>query len=195
MAKTYGNRARTGATVTGALACLAVVGLLAGCSGVRESLGLSRNTPDEFAVVSRAPLSIPPVMALEPPRPGSPRPQERSVREQTAQTLFGAAAQGGQGTGAASGEVALLARAGASDALPNIRALVDKETSDLIVADQSWVDSLIFWRDRSPGPYTVVDPIKEAERLQSTVAEGRPITEGETPTIERRGRAPLEGLF
>jgi hypothetical protein len=35
--------------------------------------------PDEFEVVQRAPLTIPPDFDLRPPKPGSPRPQEVSV--------------------------------------------------------------------------------------------------------------------
>ena len=37
-----------------------VVLLLGACSGVKEELGLTRNSPDEFTVVKRAPLTLPP---------------------------------------------------------------------------------------------------------------------------------------
>ncbi|HEY0837577.1 MAG TPA: DUF3035 domain-containing protein, partial [Azospirillum sp.] len=56
---------------------LALVALtVSGCSDVRRSIGLDRASPDEFAVVSRAPLSMPPDLRLPAPRPGAMRPQD-----------------------------------------------------------------------------------------------------------------------
>lgn len=53
--------------------------LLPGCSGFRQAIGLDRTGPDEFAVESRAPLTIPPDFDLRPPQPGAPRPQEATA--------------------------------------------------------------------------------------------------------------------
>ena len=61
-----------------AFACLSTGMLLSGCSGIRQAIGLDRVGPDEFAVESRAPLTIPPEFDLRPPQPGAPRPQEAS---------------------------------------------------------------------------------------------------------------------
>ncbi len=192
---------------------LVLVGTLvvAGCGDARKTFGLERKPPDEFAVVRRAPLTMPPSFELRPPTPGAPRPQENTPRDDAAAALFGAAATTGAGAdrdadgfflggptaggGAFSrGEQALLARAGAAEALPNIRAVVEEETTAMVVADRRWVDSLIFWQDQDP-PYTVVDAEQEAQRLRANLAEGRPVTEGETPAIRRVRKAPLEGLF
>jgi len=59
-----------------AVACLCVSLVLSGCTGFRQALGMDRVGPDEFAVESRAPLTIPPEFDLRPPQPGAPRPQE-----------------------------------------------------------------------------------------------------------------------
>ena len=61
---------------------LAGVLLLAGCSDFKKSIGLEQGMPDEFAVESRAPLTIPPEFDLRPPTPGAPRPQEKSADQQ-----------------------------------------------------------------------------------------------------------------
>ena len=61
---------------------LAGVVLLAGCSDFKKSIGLEPGMPDEFAVESRAPLTIPPEFDLRPPTPGAPRPQEKSADQQ-----------------------------------------------------------------------------------------------------------------
>ncbi|MGQ9366961.1 DUF3035 domain-containing protein [Azospirillum sp. ST 5-10] len=174
-----------------ALAALA----LAGCSDVRRTIGLDRTSPDEFAVVSRAPLTMPPDMRLPAPRPGAPRPTEPSPTAMAEATVFGAGTvpRGGRST-ESSGEVALLTRAGADRAEPDIRAKVDQETTQLIVADRSWIDSLLFWQKQSE-PATLVDPAKEAQRLREAQAQGKPLNEGVVPTIVRKRKAPLEGLF
>ena len=44
-------------------------------------VGLDRTGPDEFAVESRAPLTIPPDFELRPPQAGAARPQEVSAAE------------------------------------------------------------------------------------------------------------------
>ena len=41
--------------------------LLCGCTSIRQMVGLDRTGPDEFAVESRAPLTIPPEFELRPP--------------------------------------------------------------------------------------------------------------------------------
>lgn len=60
--------------------------LLSGCILFDDS---QRAGPDEFGVVSRAPLSQPPDYTLRPPRAGAKRPNETTPREQARQTLLG----------------------------------------------------------------------------------------------------------
>jgi len=72
------------ATLVAMLACLA----LSGCGETRRALGYDKTPPDEFTVVSRAPLSQPPDYALRPPDPGAPRPQDGGVRDQARQVLL-----------------------------------------------------------------------------------------------------------
>jgi hypothetical protein len=62
-------------------ACLSLVLLLPGCSDLRVALGMDRVGPDEFAIESRAPLTIPPDFNLRPPTPGAQRPQEVTAAE------------------------------------------------------------------------------------------------------------------
>ena len=54
---------------------------LSACSEVRRTLGYEKQPPDEFQVVQRAPLSLPPDYKLRPPTPGAVRPQERDPRD------------------------------------------------------------------------------------------------------------------
>ena len=75
--------------------------LLAGC-GFRQLIGLDKTGPDEFAVESRAPLTIPPDFQLRPPQPGASRPQEVSAAER-ARKAIDTAGPGEPGKQAASG--------------------------------------------------------------------------------------------
>ena len=63
--------------LTSASIALLCVGLLNACSDTRAALGLDKAPPDEFAVFSRAPLSLPPDFGLRPPAPG---PLRRATR-------------------------------------------------------------------------------------------------------------------
>ena len=67
--------------------CLAGSLLIAGCSDFKRSVGLEPTLPDEFAVESRAPLTIPPDFELRPPQPGATRPQEKSADQQAKQVI------------------------------------------------------------------------------------------------------------
>ncbi len=62
--------------------------LIAGASVALAACGSSKNSPDEFEVVSRAPLVIPPEAELSPPRPGQPNPQEIDPGRQAYEALF-----------------------------------------------------------------------------------------------------------
>lgn len=189
-----------------AAVAIAVPALAGGCSSVKEQLGLTKQSPDEFKVVSRAPLSMPPDYNLRPPTPGAPRPQEGTTRDQAAAAVFGYPGAGlqpdqippiGEGEAEAaqsSGESALLQSAGASGVDPNIRQLVDSETAEDEADSTTLADTLVFWRD--PEPYgDVVDPAAEQKRLQENAALGKPVTEGDTPVIVRKQRGMLEGIF
>src|SRR5260370_7041930 len=62
--------------------CLACALLISGCSDLKKAIGLERTSPDEFAVESRAPLTMPPDFNLPPPQPGATRPQANTSHQQ-----------------------------------------------------------------------------------------------------------------
>jgi hypothetical protein len=179
----------------------AVAVVVSGCSDTKEFLGQGKRPPDEFAVYSRAPLSLPPDYALRPPAPGTARPQNVMPRDTAKQALLGEqfnTQAGGASSvdvvGVSPGTQVLLERTGALDADPEIRTQVNSETTILAEEDQSFTERLMFWG--TPTEYgTVVDPAQEARRIHENQALGQPITDGETPTIERKRRALLEGIF
>ena len=69
------------------VACVCASLVLPGCSDFRRALGMDRVGPDEFAVESRAPLTMPPEFDLRPPQPGAPRPQEATAADKARRVI------------------------------------------------------------------------------------------------------------
>ena len=161
---------------------------LAACGDVREDLGLGRSSPDEFAVVDRAPLSMPPDFALRPPKPGEPRPQEVDMQQRASTTLFGSninPAQAPQGAdNESSAEKEVLASTGADKASPDIRMTVDREEAEKVVGNDHLVNDILLWR-KAEKPAATVDAAAETARIKNAQSKNQPLNQGATPVIER----------
>jgi hypothetical protein len=70
-----------------AVAGFAAIVLLAGCSDLKQAIGMDPVGPDEFAVESRAPLTIPPEFDLRPPQPGARPPHQVTAAEKARQAI------------------------------------------------------------------------------------------------------------
>ena len=158
---------------------------LAACSGdeLTRTFGLTRDAPDEFQVTTRAPLSMPPDFTLRPPRPGAARPQELSQQQQAEAALSPDTLTANTQTPPTPGQEALVAAAG-RPAPADIRSRVDREAA-LDRPSQSFADRLMFWKP-TPPPGTVVDPVRESQRLRENAALGQTTDTGDTPIIQRR---------
>lgn len=191
------------ARIVRGLALIGAVSALSACSAFQNLGGAKKVSPDEFRIVAHAPLAMPPNADLRPPQPGAPRPMEQTPSEEARTIVTGAG--GGTGAGPArgrapggqsQGESALLAKAGQSGGSsidPDIRTKVNRESRVIADNNRTVIDSLIFWQD-SPPPGVVLDPAKEQQRLRESQATGTEPT-GSTPSIERRKRGMLEGIF
>ena len=189
----------------GTTLALLVMGL-SGFSDTRKALGIDKAPPDEFSVVSGAPLTMPPDFNLRPPRSPSDKPPSETAAQAGRQTVFrvsdaktpavvASTQVGTNGAALSPGEQALIAKAGAAGADPSIRQQVDKDTAQLNEDNSGgFVDSLLFWREPPP-PGEAVDASREAQRLRENAALGKPASVGDTPQIQRTQRAWLEGIF
>jgi hypothetical protein len=197
------------------------VGLLAlaGCARgtVQEALGMGKRVPDEFAVVQRAPLVIPPDFDLRPPRPGDPRPQIGTPSDQARAALVGQpptppvngmavdaqpaqpALSAAQPVPAAAvpvpsaGQQALLTQAERGGVDPQIRTRIAEENESLAQVEQALFTRVMNWRQPNTLGATVDAPA-EAERLRTARAQGEPPTAGDTPTVVERRQSPLGAL-
>jgi hypothetical protein len=176
---------------TSFLSLALALALLSGCESARKVLSGEKTAPDEFAVYSRPPLSLPPEYKLRPPAPGTTRPQIDSAKYRAEQAILGNSVNRGpvaKPLKGSTGLMALLRDTGASSVAPGIRALINEETSILGSQDQAFVDKLIFWVDDKEAGSTIVDAKKEQRRIQENQALGKPLTEGETPKIKRKSK-------
>lgn len=191
--------------------CLPVLLAACGDGGVRETLGLNREAPDEFSVVSRAPLSVPPEFTLRPPRPGAsglePTAEEKArgvilgkpasatpsldaLTEPTVSTAVTPVIAADAPSAAAS---SLLKRAGADAAKPDIREALGVDATK--PADTSkaktFYDKLVGDDKAEP----VVDAKKESERLRTNKDEGKPVTAGDVPTEPTKPKSVIDRIF
>jgi hypothetical protein len=167
---------------------------LIGCEGIKDQIGLGKKAPDEFSVVTKAPLVMPPDFTLRPPRPGAEGAQETQPRQLAREALVGRPSVIVDRNLSSPGEAALLSKAGATNVDPSIRETINRETTQLVQKERSFADALLFWRKPDP-PGTVIDAEKEQQRLRENAAIGRSPSEGEVPIIKRKRKAILEGLF
>ena len=165
-----------------ALATLAMTA----CGGtVQERLGMSRRAPDEFQVVRRQPLVIPPEYRL--PAPGTPSPaqQQRDVSRDVQIALLGGAAAA-PSTGPSRGEEVLLA-AVPGTVQPGIRDLILTENTELTQLDESRFLFILDFQRRNmtaaSGAITPIDPAAEAARLEAEGASARVVTRRVGSTI------------
>jgi len=151
-----------------ATALVAAAGL-AGCQSTSKALGMSKITPDEFRIVTKAPLVLPPDYALRPPAPGEPRPQELQPESAARNALLGQR----EAEQRSDGEKLLVAKAGAEKADPLVRYVVDDEFGDISHKEKGFADKVMFWKkgdepvakpalDGSEAP---IDPAAEKDRI------------------------------
>jgi hypothetical protein len=167
--------------------------LLSGCSDkLSRTFGLTRDAPDEYTVTTRAPLSMPPDYNLRPPRPGAPRPQEQSERQQAEEALVPQMALGSPQGDASAGQAALIQQAGPA-APSDIRRKIDQDAR-YADNDESFVDKVLYWR-KPDTQHVQVDAQKESQRLRQNAALGEGPDIGSTPIIQQRKTGWFTSLF
>ncbi len=190
------NRVATAVALTAGLAALGSG--LAGCAATGRALGVTKVTPDEFRVVTKAPLTVPPDYSLRPPAPGEPRPQELQPESAARVALLGSR----QAEARSEGEKLLAQKAGSDKADPLVRYVVDDEFGSLAHKEPSFADRVMFWRKDKPEVVTAkaagadtaapIDPKVEAARLKNLTGD-KPVIIQRDPVQDGKG-LKLPGL-
>lgn len=186
---------------------LLVAPLLSACenSTVRDTLGMTRSAPDEFRVVSRPPLSVPPEFSLRPPGTGeSGAAAETPARMQAQEMILGtpgdtlrpgnaetAVMSVSSGELESTADANFLQRAGYTPNATATRQQLQQEELVKSEEEKSMLQKLREPSDKEP----TVNPELEAERLRSNRDAGKPVTEGETPMHEPKDNGTLGRIF
>ncbi len=200
------------------LAMAASAVALGGCtsSTVKDTLGLTRAAPDEYRVVSRPPLSVPPQFSLRPPSATDMPPGQIAASSQAESLMTGSNANGSlnantavtpvstgkvgkiakgkNDTGVNAADSQFLQNAGAGSANPHVRDELVEER--YVKADEKdnapWWDVFDWTADKKD---PTVDAKKEATRIQQNEDEGKPVTDGKTPDVKARDTGLLGKIF
>lgn len=178
-------------------AVLALGLALSGCDTLRDAAGMGKQAPDEFAVVTKAPLVIPPDYNLMPPRPGAAPTNQVEPTDAAEQTLFGNDPQtvASNITGNYSaGEKLLLAYAGIQHADPNIRADLANDRRAMMGADDDFTNEILFWKGPKTDPGKAVNADAEAKRLSEQKA-GDSSAQQPQPEAPKEDKGWLDGWF
>jgi hypothetical protein len=179
---------------TAVIALVLAAAALSSCADARRALGYDKSPPDEFSVIARAPLSQPPDYNLRPPSPGAPRPQEGTPTDQARAALTPGKNAPATNPAGSKGEQLMLAKAGVDKNTPDIRRVVNEETTQMVEADDHFVDHLMFWQDKGPSG-DIVNAGAEKQRLKDNASTGKPVTDGPTVVIERKTSYWWDDIF
>lgn len=190
---------------------------LAACSGgeVKETLGLGKKVPDEFRVVERPPLSVPPVFNLRPPAsPGEVVPSTNATG-QARKIVTGSDAPASSDPAAldvdpsmqvdtavtpvtssslaSPAESSFLQKAGVDKKNPEIRKVIHSEVT---VEQEKKEEKGIFDALRpSSSDEPVVNAKEERERIEKNKKDNKAVTEGKTPTHDPKKESTLDRLL
>lgn len=127
------------------LAGLAIA--LIGCSAIREAAGVSKEPPDEFAVVTKAPLIMPPDYNLKPPKPGAAPLNQVSPTESAQDAITGTTPEEIEAqlpSGYSQEEKILLANTGAAQADHAIRQQILADAKSMEQTNDELTTKLLF---------------------------------------------------
>ncbi|MAZ76690.1 MAG: hypothetical protein CMH31_05245 [Micavibrio sp.] len=173
------------------LSCLLGTVALTACSKTKEQFDFSKKAPDEFAVIKRAPLEMPPDYNIRPPRPGQARPQEDTAIDEAKQAVFGPETLTGASKGKkepmSQGESILLQKTGIDLTAPDIRDVIDAETRAMNDEEKPTIDRILggVTGKKYEAPAEVVNAKEESERIQTNIEQGKSVSDGATPTVTK----------
>lgn len=169
-------------------ALIAASASMTACASASKRLGLTTTAPNEFNILTKAPLVVPPEYNLLPPRVGASSSENNYTQESARKALIGDI----DDTEPTRGEIVLMTKAGVGRANQEVRIEIDGQNS-VERKSSSFSDRVLFWQNGSvkmPNG-SPLDPELEAKRLESV---NKATGGGEVKITRKPGRAKLPGL-
>jgi len=160
---------------------IVAVGSTAACS--------TASGPNEFLVVAKPLLTVPPEYNLRPPAPGQARPQELSPEAQARVAVFGV----DFGQAASDGEKLFIRAAGGGATERTVRSQVDFDAAQLVRKNRNFADMILNF-GAGPGREPIIDPAAEAERLRAEAEALKDVTGAGKVMIQPKSTSKLPGL-
>ena len=152
--------------------CLVMILGATACSDYRRAIGTEKSTPDEFQVVVRPPLSLPPEFTTRPDASTT----DLGVDEKSSRNLMNKLFERRNTTASGYDEFFEL-----SAIEPDIRVKVDQETTGIIFESRLPIN-VIFGGLPEVGP--ILDQMAEDRRIRVNIMQKRAINEGATPAYD-----------
>lgn len=161
-----------------------------GCTSTSRALGLEKSAPNEFNILTKAPLIVPPEYNLRPPAVGASSAENNYTQRTAREALLGDI----DDAEPSQGEIALMAKAGVNRSNPEIRLELDGANS-VERKSVGFTNRVLFWQNGqvldAQGNPVSLDADNEARRLESiNSATGG----GQTTISKRPGGPKLPGL-
>jgi len=166
--------------------------MLIGCESIREAAGVVKSPPDEFAVVTKAPLVVPPDFNLRPPKPGAPPTNQSSPTDAAQAAMTGddpAAVAASLPSTYSPGEKMILANTGGATADHGIRTQLAADDRSMATANDSFTDQLLFRGGPDPNAGTPLKADAEHDRIVAAKTDSQTPVQG-LPTPQKD---PQEG--
>lgn len=164
--------------------------MLVGCTSTSRALGITKDAPNEFNILTKAPLVVPPEYNLRPPRVGESSAENNYSQRAAREALVGDidAAEPSRG------EIVLMSKANVGRANQEIRVEIDGQNS-VERKTEGFASRILFWQNGQivdeQGVVIPLDPEAEAQRLRSiNAATGG----GQVEITKRPGGPKLPGL-
>lgn len=173
------------------LSALASVALVAtGCTSTSRALGLEKSAPNEFNILTKAPLIVPPEYNLRPPAVGASSAENNYSQRTAREALLGDF----DDAEPSDGELALMAQAGVNRANPEIRLEIDGVNS-VERKSPDFTDRVLFWQNGqvldaqgNPAPLNAENEARRLESINSATGGG------DVSISKRPGGPKLPGL-
>lgn len=175
---------------------------LTACTGsdVKSTLGLKKKAPDEFMVLSRPALTVPPAFDLPEPETTSTSAPKDFSNNKAKQALFGAS-DAKKDSKKSTAENLFLNKAGFGSAQSDIRQQLEEDARALEEPTPEETQEKGFFErlfeplqlDEAPDP--IVSPMAEKERIKDAKASGKKISGEDAVTVQPKAESTLDRIL